>query len=572
MRSGGPLVTAITALFSSALAFNNPPGVDIWCGKAYRPDNASFSPGGWLEDPAKSSTPLLDFKISPRMNIYLESDTQGSFLVDASISNLVGQQYPAANSTGSYKSAKLSLEILINGSSIKFPNQTSISVDTVKNEIVFSLGQFPATLKPYNVTIYGTLPHSNGTVFTASTKLYKLPDRTDGGSVTRLDNLYGGLSVRKGVETKWSLIFPFTYYVQWTLYWNSSISTLDEFAAKGYNVIHIVPTGDLGDTPFPWDKFEPYLKRADQLGLYFQYDVRWEWSNLTTMIDQVTRLKSHPSILLWYIADEPDGKSNPINSTAIGYNTIRSMDLYHPVSMALNCYNFYYSDYAAGADIILTDVYPIGNNNSYSTVYKTPCNATYGCCGCDDCDGVFEDISNRLDNFAHFDDILGWSKTHWAAPQAFGNETFWTRFPTAAEEVVMNILSINHAAKGVNMWDFPTSSDILAVTNRLAKVLTTDTVAKFLLGAPLFQKLDVAGATRIDVAVWVGVSSMLLSVVNLNYGNLESKITVTLPKGVKVRKVTSTLWGNVQWTANGDKLNTNGLMGLEVSLVILELE
>lgn len=339
----------------------------------------------------------------------------------------------------------------------------------------------------------------------------------------------------------------------------------------GYNVIHIVPTGDLGDTPFPWDKFEPYLKRADQLGLYFQYDVRWEWSNLTTMIDQVTRLQSHPSILLWYIADEPDGKSNPVNSTEIGYNTIRSIDLYHPVSMALNCYNFYYSDYAAGADIILTDVYPIGNNNSYSTVYNTPCNTTYGCCGCDDCVGVFEDISDRLDNFAHFDNLLGWSKTHWAAPQAFGNETFWTRFPTAAEEVVMNMLSINHAAKGVNMWDFPTSADVLAVTNRLATVLTTNTVANFLLGTPLYQKLGITGATRVDVAAWVGPSSMLLSVVNLNYGNLEGKITVNLPKGAKVTSVTSNIWGDVQWMINEGKVEANGLLGLEVSLVILEL-
>lgn len=174
--------------------------------------NASFAPGGWLEEPAKSSTPLLDFKISPRMNIYLESDTQGSFLIDASISYLVGQNYPVKNSSSSYESAKLSLEILINGSSIKYINQTSISVDTVNNEILFSLEPFPATLTPYNVTVFGKPSQSNGTVFTSSTKLYKLPSRTDGGSVTRLDNLYGGLSVRKGVETAWSLIFPFTYY------------------------------------------------------------------------------------------------------------------------------------------------------------------------------------------------------------------------------------------------------------------------------------------------------------------------------------------------------------------------
>lgn len=146
------------------------------------------------------------------MNIYLESDNQGSFLVDASISYLVGQTYPATSSPSSYNNAELSLEILVNGSSIEVSDQASISIGTVNNELVFDLEQFPASLYPLNVTIHGTLTQANDTVFTASTKLYKLPKRTDGGSVTRLDNLYGGLSVRKGVETEWSLIFPFTYY------------------------------------------------------------------------------------------------------------------------------------------------------------------------------------------------------------------------------------------------------------------------------------------------------------------------------------------------------------------------
>ena len=236
--------------------------------------------------------------------------------------------------------------------------------------------------------------------------------------------------------------------VQWGDYWNSSVDTLNDFASRGYNVIHIVATGDLGNTPFPWDEFEPYLERADELGLYFQYDVRWDPSDLSNMIELVGRMKTHPSMLLWYTGDEPDGKGNPINSTGIAYDTIRSIDLnYHPVSLCLNCYDFYYKEYAAGADIILTDVYPIAVNTSWSNQYDTVCNATYGCCGCDDCSGRFEDISDRLDHFAYFDDIIGWPKTHWGAPQAFGNQSYWTGSPTGDEEVVMTMLSINHAAK-----------------------------------------------------------------------------------------------------------------------------
>lgn len=338
----------------------------------------------------------------------------------------------------------------------------------------------------------------------------------------------------------------------------------------GYNVIHIVPTGDLGDTPFPWEEFEPYLDRAAELGLYFQYDVRWDYSNLTTMIDQIERLKSHPSILLWYTGDEPDGKSNPINSTRIAYETIRSMDSYHPVSLALNCYDFYYSDYASGAEIILSDVYPISTNTSWSTVYETPCNSTYGCCGCDDCNGYFEDISDRLDNFARFDDLLGWQKTHWGAPQAFGNETFWTRYPTAAEEVVMNMLSINHGAKGIVMWDFPTTPEILNITNKLAAVLTVEKVSEFLVSQPLTQSLIVKGGVRIDASVWVSDKEVLLSIVNLNYGDVSGTISVQLPEGIEVGSTAQELWGQANWTGNGGIVSTYGLLGLEASLLIFE--
>lgn len=347
---------------------------------------------------------------------------------------------------------------------------------------------------------------------------------------------------------------------------------MDDFASRGYNVIHIVPTGDLSDTPFPWDVLEPYINHADELGLYLQYDVRWDYTNLSTMTSQISHLHSHPSILLWYTADEPDGKSDPLNSTLIAYNTIRALDPYHPVSLALNCYDFYYEDYASGADIILSDVYPIAVNTSWSTEYSTPCNTTYGCCGCDDCLGVFEDVSDRLDNFARFDEVIGWSKTHWGAPQAFGNETFWTRHPSEEEEVVMTVLSVNHGAKGIVMWDFPTTEEIQGVTDSLAAVFTSGEVTGILLGGTLVGNLEVEGATRVDAAAWVGGGEkVLLSVVNMNYGDLEGNVSVALPVEVRAGSAVEMLWGIAQWTVEGKEIRTTGLQGLEVSLMMLEL-
>lgn len=563
-----PVAWAVILSMAQA-QFNNPEGVDIWCGKAYRATNSSFDPGGWFEEPPRSDVPLLNLRVRPRMSIYLDTDTTGSLLIDAGVSDQVGQALPARYGFSNSSSGPLDVVIMLDDVVLQ---TTSVDVGSTEIEVPLELDAFPASLDAYNVSIQATLDGKY--VYTASTDFLRLPYPQEYGSVSRLDNLYGGLWVQRGDE-EWKHIFPYTYYVQWSLYWDNNVTTLDDFASMGYNVIHIVPTGTLGDKPFPWDQFEPYLQRADELGLYFQYDVIWDWANLSGMVEQVEGLKTHPSMLLWYQSDEADGKSNPINSTGIAYQRIRELDPYHPVSLTLNCYDFYYADYAAGADIIMSDVYPIAVDTSFSDVYGTVCNTTYGCCGCDDCEGQFEDISNRIDEFRRRDDLLGWTKTQWVVPQAFGNETFWTRYPTAAEEVVMTMLSINHGAKGIVMWDYPTTAELLHVTDQLAAVLTGDAVTTFLLETPRTQTLQVTGASRVDAAAWIGTDGkqLLLSVVNLNYGQLTGTIEVKLPDGVKVDSVVETLWGDLVWNVQAEDsvYSADGMLGLQVSLVLLNL-
>ncbi|ETS75450.1 hypothetical protein PFICI_12394 [Pestalotiopsis fici W106-1] len=568
--SSWPLALTLSWLAAVQGQFNNPEGVDIWCGKAYRSTNASFNPGGWFEEPAKSDVPLLDLRVKPRMSIYLETDQEASLLIDAAISYQVGQPLPA-NYTGAYSTAtsELSIDVIFNGTVI---DTVAVDIGSTDVEVPLDLGQFTTSLDGLNISVQATLDGSY--IYQASTELFKLPTPENYGSVSRLDSLYGGLWVQRDDED-WKHIFPYTYYVQWSLYWDSNITTLDDFAALGYNVIHIVPTGTLGEKPFPWDQFEPYLDRADELGLYLQYDVIWDYANLTGMIEQVERIRSHKSLLVWYQSDEPDGKSNPINSTGIAHQKIRELDPYHPASLALNCYDFYYAEYAKGAEIITPDVYPISTNTSYSTVYDTVCNATYGCCGCDDCTGAFEDISDRLDEFRRRDDLIGWSKTQWFAPQAFGNETFWTRYPTAAEEVVMTVLAINHGAKGIVMWDYPTTAELLNVTNHLASVFTTETIADFLLGTPRVQTLPVAGADRVDAAAWINDSTgqALLSIVNLNYGDIGQTVEIAAPNGTNFGSVVDILWGDVAWEVeDGQTLSSSsGMLGLQVSVLLVDI-
>lgn len=187
--------------------------------------------------------------------------------------------------------------------------------------------------------------------------------------------------------------------MSWDGWLEKSVSNVQKFKDQGYNIIHIVPNAGLANQAFNFTELNLFLDKCDEIGLWVMYDMRWTYKNLTSVREQVNMLKTRKSMLLWYTGDEPDGQGDPLNATKITYDLIKSLDPWHPVSLCLNCYNFYYEEYSSGADIILSDVYPIAVNTSWSVVYDTACNTTYGCCGCDDCEGTLDDISVRLDRF-----------------------------------------------------------------------------------------------------------------------------------------------------------------------------
>jgi hypothetical protein len=298
--------------------------------------------------------------------------------------------------------------------------------------------------------------------------------------------------------------------------------------------------------------------------------MRGTYKNLSFVATQVDQVKGWKNLLSWYTADEPDGQVDPLNATRLAYDYIKSVDPYHPISVALNCENYYFKEYSSGADIILSDVYPISVNTSWSTVYDTACNATYGVCGCDNCDGRFEDIGKRFDLFTNYQEWLGMpQKPHWGAPQAFGNETFWARYPTPAEEVVMNMLSVNHNAKGIVMWDYPTEPGIISITSDLSRMLVADVATGFLLGSETFGGLAVTGNKRFDASAWVVEDSMMVSLINLEYGPTLGAVTVQLP--TSATGITNVLWGNGKWAVEGGILSTNSTSGLQVDLLVLSL-
>lgn len=91
--------------------------------------------------------------------------------------------------------------------------------------------------------------------------------------------------------------------------------------------------------------------------------------NHTAVTEEVNRIKNSPALLLWYTGDEPDGTSDPLNATTATYDLINSLDGYHPVSLVLNCENYFWPEYTAGSDIVMQDTYMIGINATYSVVW-----------------------------------------------------------------------------------------------------------------------------------------------------------------------------------------------------------
>jgi hypothetical protein len=210
-------VLGIIALLGTAGSqFNNPPAVDIWCGKAYRPTNASFNPGGWFIEPTESNVPLLDFRISPRLSLYLDGEETGSFLVDSTISTYLGNPLPQDFHEHKVTNQTLGIEFYVNGNASQPFQKSAIVLGERRAEVTFNLSSIATSLVPHNITAVARLKGSNAT-FEATTLVSKLPRRTDNGTAVRLDNLYGGLAVLKANGTAWHSIFPYTYYGEYTL-------------------------------------------------------------------------------------------------------------------------------------------------------------------------------------------------------------------------------------------------------------------------------------------------------------------------------------------------------------------
>ncbi|KAJ3785302.1 hypothetical protein GGU10DRAFT_355280 [Lentinula aff. detonsa] len=529
--------------FSLPLPHSTPPCVMLlpvkhgvyaqtWCGKNYMITEPVTNPGGQFPPSLAFTEPHLALRCGPAVKPYLPEDVDShstdptftSILVDTPVTftNITGAT--PFNHVPSIDISTLNLDVTVLLDS-QILTSGSVPLNGSKHALPFSLSTLKPRTEAYNLTCLGSL--STGEQVLGSSLLTYLPEKPTGiGSVTKMDMRSGALLAKPptGEDGPYEPVFPIGFYTQYGSYLATNLSIPSVLKEQGFTVVHPVPDFDNITV------LDEVLDKMQEVGLWLMYDMRNTYQNSTSVTEQVNHIKSRPNLLLWYTADEPDGTSDPLNATTLTKNLINTLDGgdgqggagYHPVSLVLNCENYFWSEYSNGADILLQDTYMIGNNVTFSNQWGTPCTADYGDCGCDNCKGSFEDISTRMDEFYERALIDGWEleKAVWTVPQGFGNETYWTRYPTGEEWVVQSIVGINHGGLGVVSWDDPTPDDIKASASALAKALTSGSspLAAFILD-PSSTFRQVTTQRGIDTGLWTLNDTTLLLVANMNYEN-----------------------------------------------------
>ncbi|KAI0416754.1 hypothetical protein F5X98DRAFT_173409 [Xylaria grammica] len=565
------LIRVLLAALSTGLTFaqdgpdtGEHPDWPRWCGKVYESGYPSFEPGGHTVAPPTNGSTFLYVQFKPRYSLYLSTETKASFVVNAALSPWFGEEYANATSDGvstdPFTELVFSINLVADDTLLV---EDRIGVNATGAEFEFDLSGLEPRLTPYEVVLIGSSVHGDHS-YTATSELLYLPDNAE-GSATKIDHVRGGL-LFKNAQTgnKFVPLLPYGYY---GLY-NGSNDTAasDEFVrdytSSGEGLNAIISLAGFADT-------NPVYDSMDEQGLHFMFDLRGSYKNLTETEQRVNTIKHHTSLFAYWTADEPDGWQVPFDKTPAAQALIHKLDPYHPVAITLNCQDYYFGPYAAGGDILMEDVYPIGINSTFSK-WGTACNTTLGDCGCDNCQGGIRDVPSRLDDLAQYEAWLGrWPLPKFHNPQVFHGEDYWFRDPTAAEARAMNALAFNRGATGIFGWTWPSSEDLFGVHSQMAGVVTRAPVADFLLsGKP--ERLVVEGYEILDAAYWIEGNRLMVSVVNGGYEDIEESVSIALP--VSATDIESVAFGGLSWQLLDGRLVADELPAVSTSFIILNLD
>ena len=141
---------------------------------------------------------------------------------------------------------------------------------------------------------------------------------------------------------------------------------------------------------------------------------------LAALREEVLRVKDHPALLSYYIADEPDGQGVDPEVLKKSYDLIHELDPYHPVSVVIIS-ALPARRYADAYDIVMADPYPIPNGP----------------------------VTSASDMIRDIYEQMRYEKAVWLVPQVFGGGEIWTREPTAREVRAMIYASVLEGARGI---------------------------------------------------------------------------------------------------------------------------
>ncbi|KAK4219233.1 hypothetical protein QBC37DRAFT_478164 [Rhypophila decipiens] len=592
----------------------NHPDWPRWCGKVYEAGYPAFDPGGQTVEPAPHpDAPLLHIQIKPRYNLYLSSEDEAELIVRSEISPYHGTPWNTSSSSSDRANWFIFTVNLVDTDDVIISNKIIVnntSTEPQINILSFPLSRLgkPPSLKPIELVLYGA-PEGGHPTWTTTTSILYLPDRgaaAKRSSVTKIDNLSGSLFFRPGggnsnnsssssstttttTTTTFEPFFPYGFFASYDgfLGRNDSTAQIQAYHDLGFNAM----------TPLTnYSGSERNFEYMDELGLRIMYNLRENYKNLDYVREQVeSYVLDSEGVFAYWSTDEPDGWQDPFHFPSDAYTLLHALDPYHPVALVLNCQNYYFPHYSSPSDIIMSDVYPIGINATFSK-WNTSCTPTLGDCGCDNCAGNLQDVPNRLDDLSRYEKWLGlWPKTKMHNPQSFHGQDYWLRDPSREETYVMALLAVNHGAKGLISWVWPASDLLGRAHGGLAKVLTRSPVVELLLGkyyqargyvqgdgGPFAAKVVVTGNQGIEVvdaAFWVrtedsGKKKMLLSVVNGGYVDINSLVSIKLP--VNGGTIESIPWDNggsqkVEWKLERSTLTASRLPALGTFLLVLDL-
>lgn len=500
-------------------------------------------------------------QLKPRYSLYLDNEVQGEFIVNTPLSQFFGQTWPNTT-TGTWDHLEFAITVASSGLPLV---KSQVRVNSTGVLFPFSLSALTPSTTPIPVVLTGG-PAGNTAAITANTTLLYLPAKpSSSGSVTRIDNLIGGLfHSNPSSNHTFAPFFPYGFYASFSGFLanvtRTNTSLIDSYASLGLNAMTPLTIFSSGGAA---------LDYMSQIDLRFMYDLRENYKNLTYVHQQSVAARDAPALFAYWSADEPDGWQDPFSAPVDAQRVLHETDPYHPVAVVLNCQDYYFGAYSAGADVIMEDVYPIGINSTFSK-WGTVCNTTLGDCGCDNCAGNPQDVSRRLDDLARYESWLNlWPKTKLHNPQSFHGEGYWSRDPTPEEEWVMVLLGVNHGAKGMISWVWPASEVLGRAHGDLAKVLTVSPVVDFVVGGDRPHAVDV-GVPLVDVAYWVVGKKMLVCVVNGGYVDVNQTVAVALPG--RVKGIASVPWGGENgWALDGGKLSVPSLKALSTTLLVLDI-